>query len=180
MTAQLTSGLRTLVVSAVPGARPPRLRQSAEAGGASVGHQPSHGVALHRDMLGGDRPYAVDGSGLHGDDIVIADIRDRARIDQVFAGLRPQVVFHDAAPARGAAGHRRAVRHRPGLELPCLWGELARLRFHAERVDSEPAFAHTGRPLPAPGTHRTSSDVCVYVPAPQAHGGPGRPFAVLS
>ncbi|MFH8933327.1 polysaccharide biosynthesis protein [Streptomyces griseosporeus] len=37
------------------------------------------------------------GSALHGDDIVISDIRDRARIDQVFAELRPDVVFHAAA-----------------------------------------------------------------------------------
>ncbi|MGC0334139.1 hypothetical protein RKD23_007129 [Streptomyces sp. SAI-170] len=63
MTAQLTTGLRTLVVSAVPGARPRRLRQSAEAGGASAGHQPSHVVALRRDMRGVIDPPRRRGDG---------------------------------------------------------------------------------------------------------------------
>ncbi|HEX6919218.1 MAG TPA: polysaccharide biosynthesis protein [Actinomycetes bacterium] len=34
---------------------------------------------------------------LDSDDIIVADIRDRTRIDQLFAELRPDVVFHAAA-----------------------------------------------------------------------------------
>jgi FlaA1/EpsC-like NDP-sugar epimerase len=34
---------------------------------------------------------------LDTDELVVADIRDRARVDQVFATLRPQIVFHAAA-----------------------------------------------------------------------------------
>ncbi|MFI7007320.1 DegT/DnrJ/EryC1/StrS family aminotransferase [Streptomyces sp. NPDC050145] len=37
------------------------------------------------------------GDALRDDDIVISDIRDRARIDQVFGELRPEVIFHAAA-----------------------------------------------------------------------------------
>ncbi|MHC3467686.1 DegT/DnrJ/EryC1/StrS family aminotransferase [Streptomyces sp. 7R007] len=58
---------------------------------------------LHRLQL------ELYGDALRGDDIVISDIRDRARIDQVFRELRPEVVFH-------AAAHK----HLPLLELhPC-------------------------------------------------------------
>jgi FlaA1/EpsC-like NDP-sugar epimerase len=47
---------------------------------------------LHRLQL------EITGNGLlDGDDIVIADIRDRRRIDQLFAAARPDVVFHAAA-----------------------------------------------------------------------------------
>ncbi|MFG2497186.1 DegT/DnrJ/EryC1/StrS family aminotransferase [Streptomyces sp. NPDC048441] len=46
---------------------------------------------LHRLQL------ELYGDALRDDDIVISDIRDRARIDQVFGELRPQVVFHAAA-----------------------------------------------------------------------------------
>ena len=46
---------------------------------------------------------------LDSDDIIVADIRDRARIDQLFAELKPDVVFHAAAP-----------KHLPLLERhPC-------------------------------------------------------------
>ncbi|SEL49632.1 polysaccharide biosynthesis protein [Streptacidiphilus jiangxiensis] len=46
---------------------------------------------------------------LDTDELLVADIRDRARLDQIFATLRPEVVFH-------AAAHK----HLPLLELhPC-------------------------------------------------------------
>ncbi|KOG29405.1 DegT/DnrJ/EryC1/StrS family aminotransferase [Streptomyces resistomycificus] len=58
---------------------------------------------LHRLQL------ELQGDALHSDDIVISDIRDRPRIDQIFRTLRPEVVFH-------AAAHK----HLPLLELhPC-------------------------------------------------------------
>ncbi|MFE9444687.1 DegT/DnrJ/EryC1/StrS family aminotransferase [Streptomyces sp. NPDC006602] len=58
---------------------------------------------LHRLQL------ELYGDALCADDIVISDIRDRARIDQIFRALRPEVVFH-------AAAHK----HLPLLELhPC-------------------------------------------------------------
>ena len=58
---------------------------------------------LHRLQL------ELYGDALRGEDIVISDIRDRRRIDQVFHELRPDVVFH-------AAAHK----HLPLLELnPC-------------------------------------------------------------
>ncbi|WP_330263147.1 DegT/DnrJ/EryC1/StrS family aminotransferase [Streptomyces griseorubiginosus] len=58
---------------------------------------------LHRLQL------ELHGDALHSDDIVISDIRDRPRIDQIFRRLRPEVVFH-------AAAHK----HLPLLELhPC-------------------------------------------------------------
>jgi FlaA1/EpsC-like NDP-sugar epimerase len=41
---------------------------------------------------------SLTGDGLLSDDrIVLADIRDRARIDRVFRDIRPDVVFHAAA-----------------------------------------------------------------------------------
>ncbi|HEV8559964.1 MAG TPA: polysaccharide biosynthesis protein, partial [Actinophytocola sp.] len=46
---------------------------------------------LHRLQL------ELYGEALLDDDIVISDIRDRARVDQVFRELRPEVVFHAAA-----------------------------------------------------------------------------------
>ncbi|MFJ4200275.1 aminotransferase class I/II-fold pyridoxal phosphate-dependent enzyme [Streptomyces sviceus] len=48
----------------------------------------------------------LHGDALRSDDIVISDIRDRPRIDQIFHQLRPEVVFH-------AAAHK----HLPLLEL---------------------------------------------------------------
>jgi len=58
---------------------------------------------LHRLQL------ELNGDALCADDIVISDIRDRPRIDQIFRELRPEVVFH-------AAAHK----HLPLLELhPC-------------------------------------------------------------
>lgn len=47
---------------------------------------------LHRLQL------EITGSGLlDADEIIIADIRDQRRIDQVFAATRPELVFHAAA-----------------------------------------------------------------------------------
>ena len=47
---------------------------------------------LHRLQL------EITGSGLlDADEIIIADIRDQRRIDQVFAAIRPELVFHAAA-----------------------------------------------------------------------------------
>lgn len=47
---------------------------------------------LHRLQL------EITGSGLlEGDEIIIADIRDQRRIDQIFAATRPELVFHAAA-----------------------------------------------------------------------------------
>ncbi|MEU5320360.1 aminotransferase class I/II-fold pyridoxal phosphate-dependent enzyme [Streptomyces sp. NPDC021056] len=46
---------------------------------------------LHRLQL------ELYGDALLSDDIVISDIRDRPRIDQIFHELRPEVVFHAAA-----------------------------------------------------------------------------------
>ncbi|CCK25923.1 hypothetical protein BN159_1544 [Streptomyces davaonensis JCM 4913] len=60
-------------------------------------HDGSH---LHRLQL------ELHGDALRSDDVVISDIRDRPRIDQVFRELRPEVVFH-------AAAHK----HLPLLEL---------------------------------------------------------------
>ncbi|MDQ1050175.1 DegT/DnrJ/EryC1/StrS family aminotransferase [Streptomyces sp. V4I2] len=58
---------------------------------------------LHRLQL------ELYGDALRADDVVISDIRDRPRIDQIFRELRPEVVFH-------AAAHK----HLPLLELhPC-------------------------------------------------------------
>ncbi|WP_167096740.1 polysaccharide biosynthesis protein [Amycolatopsis granulosa] len=34
---------------------------------------------------------------LDADELIVADIRDRARVDQIFATLRPEIVFHAAA-----------------------------------------------------------------------------------
>ena len=48
-------------------------------------------------------------AGLDDDSVVVADIRDRARIHQIFRDHRPQVVFHAAA-----------LKHLPALERhPC-------------------------------------------------------------
>ncbi|MEZ0089010.1 polysaccharide biosynthesis protein [Streptacidiphilus sp. EB129] len=70
----------------------------------------SIGSALCRALraLGPERLFRLDhdGSNLYGcnlygqardDDVVISDIRDRARLEQVFHQLRPDLVFHTAA-----------------------------------------------------------------------------------
>jgi FlaA1/EpsC-like NDP-sugar epimerase len=46
---------------------------------------------LHRLQL------ELYGTAVNVDDVVISDIRDRARLEQVFHDLRPEVVFHAAA-----------------------------------------------------------------------------------
>ncbi|MFD8305488.1 DegT/DnrJ/EryC1/StrS family aminotransferase [Streptomyces sp. NPDC059690] len=84
--------------------------------GGSIGSELCHQVRA----FGPSRLYLLDhdesnlhrlqlelyGDALRCDDIVISDIRDRPRIDQVFRELRPEVVFH-------AAAHK----HLPLLEL---------------------------------------------------------------
>ncbi|MEO8106997.1 MAG: polysaccharide biosynthesis protein, partial [Actinomycetes bacterium] len=47
---------------------------------------------LHRTLLEMHGEAMLD-----GDDLVIADIRDQSRIEQIFRDLRPEVVFHAAA-----------------------------------------------------------------------------------
>ncbi|MFI7014742.1 DegT/DnrJ/EryC1/StrS family aminotransferase [Streptomyces sp. NPDC050164] len=84
--------------------------------GGSIGSELCHQV----QAFGPSRLFLVDhdesnlhrlqlelhGDALHADDVVISDIRDRPRIDQIFRELRPEVVFH-------AAAHK----HLPLLEL---------------------------------------------------------------
>ncbi|MER7960004.1 DegT/DnrJ/EryC1/StrS family aminotransferase [Streptomyces sp. NPDC096030] len=70
---------------------------------------------LHRLQL------ELYGNALLDDDIVICDIRDRARVDQVFHDLRPEVVFHAAAhkhlpmlerhPCEGVKSNVRGTHH---------------------------------------------------------------------
>jgi FlaA1/EpsC-like NDP-sugar epimerase len=99
------------------------------------GFQPSRLVMLDHDESNLHRlELELFGQGLlDSDDCVVADIRDRERLDQVFADVRPDVVFH-------AAAHK----HLPLLERhPCeavksnvagtenvLW---AALKYEAER-----------------------------------------------
>jgi FlaA1/EpsC-like NDP-sugar epimerase len=47
---------------------------------------------LHRLQLG-----ITDEALLEADELIVADIRDRARVNQLFATLRPELVFHAAA-----------------------------------------------------------------------------------
>ncbi|MGH3326864.1 MAG: polysaccharide biosynthesis protein [Streptomycetales bacterium] len=78
--------------------------------------------ALHAVQL------AIDGRALlDSPDLVLADLRDEARIDQVFAEHRPQVVFHAAA-----------LKHLPLLEMypgeavrSNVWGTLTVLEAAA-------------------------------------------------
>ena len=90
--ARLISGQRVLVTGAGGSIGSELCRQIRAFGPANLyllDHDESN---LHRLQL------EITGSGLlDGDDIIIADIRDRRRIDQVFEAARPQVVFHAAA-----------------------------------------------------------------------------------
>src|SRR5207237_1283348 len=72
-----------VVVVAIPSMPPVELAtllRSAVRSGARVRYLPSFHAAL-----------------LDTDELVVADIRDRSRMRQVFATLRPQIVFHAAA-----------------------------------------------------------------------------------
>ncbi|MDT7841624.1 DegT/DnrJ/EryC1/StrS family aminotransferase [Streptomyces justiciae] len=82
---------------------------------------------LHRLQL------ELYGDALRSDDIVISDIRDRPRIDQVFRELRPDVVFH-------AAAHK----HLPLLELHPCEGVKSNVRG-TENLLHAAARAGTGR-----------------------------------
>jgi len=69
---------------------------------------PAHLVMLDRDESGLHAvQLSLDGRGLLDDrNLVVADIRDQQRLDEVFAEHRPQVVFHAAA-----------LKHLPLLEM---------------------------------------------------------------
>lgn len=60
---------------------------------------PSELIMLDRDETGLQlAQLSVSGHGLlHTNDVVLADIRDRATVAQIFATRRPEVVFHAAA-----------------------------------------------------------------------------------
>lgn len=87
-----------------------------------VRFSPSELIMLDRDesALHG-LELSLDGHGLlQSPDLVLADIRDRAALDRIFAQRRPEVVFHAAA-----------LKHLPMLELhpqeavkTNLWGTL--------------------------------------------------------
>jgi FlaA1/EpsC-like NDP-sugar epimerase len=72
----------------------------------------------------------ITGNGLlDGDEIIIADIRDERRIDQVFEIIRPELVFH-------AAAHK----HLPLLERhPC---EAVKSNVHGTRNVLDAAVRH--------------------------------------
>jgi FlaA1/EpsC-like NDP-sugar epimerase len=90
--ANLISGRRVLVTGAGGSIGSELCRQISSFGPQSLyllDHDESnlHGLKL-----------AITGSGLlDTDDIIIADIRDQRRIDQVFDSVRPELIFHAAA-----------------------------------------------------------------------------------
>jgi FlaA1/EpsC-like NDP-sugar epimerase len=90
--ARLISGERVLVTGAGGSIGSELCRQISGFGPAALyllDHDESN---LHRLQL------EITGSGLlDADEIIIADIRDQRRIDQVFAATRPELVFHAAA-----------------------------------------------------------------------------------
>ena len=90
--AKLISGRRVLVTGAGGSIGSELCRQISGFGPAVLyllDHDESN---LHRLQL------EITGSGLlDADEIIIADIRDQRRIDQVFAATRPELVFHAAA-----------------------------------------------------------------------------------
>ena len=69
---------------------------------------PSHLIMLDRDESGLHAvQLSLDGRGMLDDrNLVVADIRDQQRLNEVFAEYRPQVVFHAAA-----------LKHLPLLEM---------------------------------------------------------------
>ena len=78
--------------------------------------------ALHAVQL------SIDGRGmLDTDDLVVADIRDRERIEEVFARVRPEVVFHAAA-----LKHLPLLQRAPGEALKTnIWGTQTLLEVAA-------------------------------------------------
>jgi FlaA1/EpsC-like NDP-sugar epimerase len=79
--------------------------------------------ALHAVQL------SIDGRGLlDTDDLVVADIRDRDRIEEVFERVRPEVVFHAAA-----LKHLPLLQRAPGEALKTnIWGTQTLLQVAAD------------------------------------------------
>jgi FlaA1/EpsC-like NDP-sugar epimerase len=122
--AALISGRRVLVTGAGGSIGSELCRQIRDFGPAALfllDHDESN---LHRLHL------EITGSGLlDADEIVIADIRDQRRIDQVFAAVWPELVFH-------AAAHK----HLPLLERhPC---EAAKSNVRGTQNVLEAAIRH--------------------------------------
>ena len=71
---------------------------------------------------------SIDGRGLlDTDDLVVADIRDRDRIEEVFDRVRPEVVFHAAA-----LKHLPLLQRAPGEALKTnVWGTQTLLEVAA-------------------------------------------------
>lgn len=124
----VVAGRRVLVTGA-GGSIGSELCRQIDGFGPAVLHLLDHDeFNLHRLQL------QLRGHGLlDGDDMIIADVRDRGRVEQLFHDLRPEVVFH-------AAAHK----HLPLLE-----------RYPCEGVKSNVAGTHNlVRAAVAAGTER--------------------------
>ncbi len=111
--AKLISGRRVLVTGAGGSIGSELCRQISGFGPEALyllDHDESN---LHRLQL------ELTGSGLlDSDEIIIADIRDRRRIDQVFAATKPELIFHAAAHK-----HLPLLERHPGEAVKTnVWG----------------------------------------------------------